>query len=227
MINRIGLVLIVGLAQGAAAQSLFQQSPAPTPDGAADVDTAEPLYNVSLIAVPPKEPRTFAINDLVTIVINERSNVKREQAMETEKDYEIRASHVLPQDLLKYMFTKDNEDDVTDLSTIRVGTDVEFNGEGEYERKDNISGKLTARVIDVKPNGTLLLEAKTMLQTDEEVQTFLLSGLCRTEDINEETGEVESNRLYDLKYTVRHSGQMKNATKKGIFPRLFETLFNF
>lgn len=212
----------------AGAQSLFARPAPPEAAAATPREQAQPLYPVSLFAVQPPKPPTFAPNDLITIVIQESTNVKREQTLQTDKEYDNRLT-LLDQTALRQFL---------ELRRALTGgggggqgerlarSQSEFQGDGEYERKDKFSARVTARVLEVKPNGTLLLEARTTVKTDEETQTIMLSGLCRTEDVRNDN-TVLSSQIFDLKLDAQHTGQVSGAARKGWIARALEALFNF
>lgn len=209
----------------AVAQSLYDRRPDASPDQT-QIDAAAPLYGVSLYAIQPPQPRTFQENDLVTIVVSEIFDAQRDQKVELEKDYTLDALRVQFPELIKFLAFNGDPADVDNLARFGMEFDSQFDSEAKYERGDRVTGRITARVLDVKPNGTLLLEARSVIQTDDEKQTFLLSGYCRTDDITERN-TVQSNQLFDLTYEVKHEGEMRRTTRKGIIPRALETLFNF
>lgn len=226
---RAVLIFIVGstltAAPLASAQSLFQsQGVAPAAPGVANY--AEPLYVVSMFAIQPPKPRAFQANDLITIIVREESAIERTQEVTEEKEYE-NTFQLLNKTLLNQFLqfrlpsAGKNANDI-DL----VSSTTNFDGEGEYTRDDTIETRLTARVLEVKPNGTLLLEARTVTQTDQEIQSTTLSGLCRTADVTADN-TILSTQIFGLNLNVQHEGQVRRATKKGIITRAIETLFNF
>lgn len=213
----------LGIGGAALGQSLFQRPVETPPPGAAAIDPAEPLYGVSLYAIQPPEPRVFQANDLVTIIVSESSSMKRDQSLETEKQFDLEAARLEFPELFKFFLLGG---DPTELAEIGLGFDSDYEGEGAYERRDVIQARITARVLEVKPNGSLLLEARSSIQTDEEVQTMVISGLCRTEDVTP-LNTVQSSQLFDLRLESHNEGQVRGAAKKGVFTRALETLFNF
>jgi len=227
--TRLALTLASGAALGlgsvATGQSLYEREPETSPEQA-QADPAAPLYSVSLIAIQPPQPRTFQENDLITIIVSETFDAQRDQKVELEKDYNLEAMRVEFPELFKFLALSGDPADVENLATFDYGHNNEFETEAKYEREDRLNGRITARVLDVKPNGTLLLEARSVIKTDDEKQTFLLSGYCRTDDITERN-TVQSNQMFDLQYEVRHEGEMRRTTRKGLIPRVLETLFNF
>jgi flagellar L-ring protein precursor FlgH len=107
-----------------------------------------------------------------------------------------------------------------------VSSENEFEGEGDYSRSESMSGRITARIIDVKPNGTLVLEARKQVASDDESFEIVVTGTCRAEDITADN-TVLSTELYDLQLSKQHDGELRSATDKGVFTKLLDFLFNF
>jgi flagellar L-ring protein FlgH len=81
-------------------------------------------------------------------------------------------------------------------------------------------------VLDVKPNGTLVLQARKRIKTDEEEQAFILTGVCRAEDITADNS-ILSTQLYDLELSKSHQGTVRNATRKGWGGKLLDAISPF
>ncbi len=225
---RILALPVAGLCCGAmaGAQSLFVQ---PTPmmvEGEEAPDPAQALYGVSLYAIQPPEPRLFHENDLITILVVETASMKRDQKTTADKDYSLDTVRIYPPDLFNYLILNGNPAQVNPLDPFSVNHGSEFEGDGKYERKDTVQTRVTARVLEVKPNGTLLLEARSTVQTDGEVQTFILSGLCRSEDVSP-ANTVQSSQIYNLTFEAHHEGMISDVNKKGVFTQALDLIFNF
>jgi len=94
------------------------------------------------------------------------------------------------------------------------------------DRSDRFSDRITATVIDVKPNGVLVLEAKRTVKKDDEEQNLVLSGECRREDVTQ-NNTVLSTQLAELTLVSKNTGQVKDSATKGWIPRILEAIFNF
>jgi flagellar L-ring protein FlgH len=181
---------------------------------------------VSLISVRPPQPKSHQIHDLVTIIIEETSSQQAEQKLETNKKYNLSdAVSRFPslRNLLELQLV--NGDDSSPFSASLSG-DHKFSGDGKFERKDRFTARITARIIDVKPNGVLVLEARKTVAKNEEVQGILISGECRQSDITDKN-TVLSSQIADLTLLAESSGEVDKAATKGLIPRLLETLFAF
>ncbi|GIW74921.1 MAG: hypothetical protein KatS3mg103_1443 [Phycisphaerales bacterium] len=189
-------------------------------------DPAEPIYAVSLFAVRPPQPRTFQRHDLITIIINESSTQESEQTVATSKEIDGSGSLGATLSLDDLLELRLRNSSISDLELLRYAAQRQFEGEGEYERTDRFIDRITATVIDVKPNGVLVLEARRFTASDEESKTLIISGNCRTEDVTEQN-TIQSNQLAELSLIVQHEGSVRQATRKGPLTRLLEWLLPF
>ena len=185
------------------------------------------LESVSLFAVTPPAPKAWAKHDLVEVIVNRSSVEKFEQSLDTSKDYDLMAELREFPSVRHLLELQLRNGDTTGLPVgVDVGASNEFKGDGEYERKDQITTRLSAIVIDVKPNGTLVLEARDSQQSGEEVKTMVLSGICRSEDITQ-NNTIQSSQLANFVMKIEHEGQVKKAGEKGFIPKILEAIFNF
>ncbi|MBA4028829.1 MAG: hypothetical protein C0475_06805 [Planctomyces sp.] len=202
--------------------------PAPQPGGAQPAGRAQPLMlrDVSLTFVQPPEPRAYRVHDKVEIIVNIQSLISAEQTLETEKEYDFNAElRRFP--ALRELFREARLLEGVDTAVgAEFAGQTEFEGEGEYERTDRFTTRISAMVVDVKPNGLLVLEAKESVTQDDEVRTLVISGLCSQDDLTA-ANTVQSSQIANLSVVVKHEGELRNATRKGLIPRIFETLFNF
>jgi flagellar L-ring protein precursor FlgH len=190
---------------------------------------APAIREQSLAAVEVPKPRQFAVHDLVTIIIREQSETEFQASLETEKGTEHSAEIAeLPRltlsDLADLQLKPNDFEDGT--PQLDVSSDREFEGEGDYSRSEEMSGRITARIIDIKPNNTLVLEARKFVKSDDESLNIRLTGTCRAEDITADN-TVLSTELYDLHLNKTHDGELRKSTKKGLFTDILDFVFNF
>jgi flagellar L-ring protein precursor FlgH len=210
----------------AAAQVMLTRSGPIPKDAIGQPDTLSALRSVSLLMVEPPKPRVYAIHDKVTIIISETSSQTSKQTLDTKKDVTVKGGvNRFPNigDLLQGQFTDATGSPIVGVD---VSSNNKFKGEGTYDRSDRFSDRVTATVIDVKPNGVLVLEAKRTIKKDDEEQTLVLSGECRREDVTQ-NNTVLSNELAELTLVSKNSGRVKESATKGWIPRVLEAIFNF
>ncbi|MBI1191379.1 MAG: hypothetical protein GC200_11950 [Tepidisphaera sp.] len=223
------LACVLGWAGGAMGQTLMSRPPEPPPEASRDgeQEVSAEMRAMSLTLVETPKPKTFAVHDLVTIVISENSKQTSNQVLDTKKDTTLQGNINKFPDIAKF-FT-DGQVQNTNTSPV-VGVDVtskdNVKGDGKYSRDDTFTDRITAEIIDVKPNGRLTLEARRTVQKDEEIQTLVLSGDCRREDVTN-ANTVLSTQLMGLTLLVHNEGNVKDTASKGWITQVLEAVFNF
>jgi len=234
-----GLVYILITMMGAAAPDssaqssnlLVQEPTKETNANNAEVpgyDPASDLHAYTAFTVIAQEPTAYVEHDLIQIIVRETSTANSKQETSTAKDFKIKGDiKAFPQ-----LTLNDFLDAVLKASAnanpakLDVSSSRDFEGEGEYKRADDFSAKVMAEVIEVLPNGQLVLEARSHIETDEEHATLLLSGRCDPQDITS-VRTIQSSQLFDLRVIKEHEGELKDSTKKGFLTNALETIFAF
>ena len=218
----IPVALLVTLAGSAHAQSLFLRSVSePVVPGA-----SQELRATSMFLVQPPEPRQFKVHDIIYIIINENSIARSQQSLESTKVNRSRNRLNGIIDPMKLLQLRLEGSSVDGLDLLDLQVQNQYTGEGEYDRNDQIIARIAAEVIDVKPNGNIVLQAKKSVTTDKEVKTVVLSGVARQADITLEN-TLLSSQVADLRLDMQHEGELPRSAKKGIVTRALETLFAF
>lgn len=223
-----GMLLASPVALSQTSSVLAQNKANPAPPPPADTDPAIALAAYAWFNVPQPLPVVWRKHDHVQIIIRETSTARSQQALDTSKDYESRGEiKDFPQltlnDLLNGVLKASENANPAKLD---IKYKNEFAGDGKYTRTDDLSARVTAEVIEVQPNGHLVLEARTFVQTDLETSTIVLSGECDPQLVTP-AGTILSNQLFDLRVVKSHQGELKQATKKGLFARVLDTIFAF
>ncbi len=211
----------------ASAQSLYETRPVGVPEDInGNAMPSESLSGYSMFVIVPPPPKRLEMHDLVTIIVNETSRAERSQSLETDKEYSASAELTRFPSLAELIEARLESGDANNDDLLNISSTHEFQGEGDYERTDRITARIQAEVIDIKPNGVLVLEARSTIQTDEEAQVFVLSGNCRSEDITDQN-TVQSSQLHNLSIVTKNEGEVRKTARKGWIPQALETVFAF
>lgn len=197
----------------AQSSSLYKNAQ-PLPEGA-----IAPLVEGSWTAVAPPQPRRFAKHDLIAIIVREETRYRHNGNAESEKKSDLVAS------LTQWIQLQNLDIKPALLSDGPLRANLAFSKEIEndskVERTDTITGRITAEVIDVKPNGNLIIEARRFIKTDEEEEIMTLTGTCRTEDINVDN-TILSSRIHELAVVKTHEGLVHDGLKRGWLMRFLD-----
>lgn len=227
--RRAGLAVVACLASVPGVchgQSLFLRNDPVRVDKDGKPDPAAALRETSLMFIEPPRPRSYQLHDLVTIIVDEQSQQSSKQSMDTKKDYAVKAQLDHIPSLAKFLELQLENGDTETVPKLGLGGNQQFKGSGTYDRTDRFNAKITAVIIDIKPNGVLVLEARRTKTTDDEVQTMLLTGQVRQDDITT-ANTVLSSQLADMTLATKNEGQVKDTADKGWIPRVIEAIFNF
>jgi flagellar L-ring protein precursor FlgH len=183
-------------------------------------------HSASLLLVEAPKPKTYAVHDKVSIIISESSTQSSQQKLDAKKDASLKAAVNKFPDLAMVL-----EGNLTNIGTGTIASadlsgSKNFKGDGKFERTDKFQDRIQATVIDVKPNGVLVLEARKTVGQDREVRTLVLSGECRREDVTE-NNTVLSSQLAELTILAHARGDTTDTATKGVLTRIFDTIFNF
>jgi flagellar L-ring protein precursor FlgH len=188
----------------------------------ASMASASPqVSQVSLFAVTPAEPRVIKKHDLVTIIIREESNYSSEGAADLKKESSLNAAinEFVKIDLAN--LTVKGGGISPPVPTIDISASREAKNDGTVDRRDIFNARVTAEVLDVKPNGTIVLQARKKIRTDDEEQLIVVSGICRAEDVTADN-TILSNQLHDQELTKITKGAVRDSTKRGWLTKLLD-----
>ena len=184
------------------------------------------LADVSFHAVPEPVPRTLRKHDQVTIIVREESEFSTRGRSEFRKEAEFEAR--LEEFIKLKIRNAELEGGALGPSTpsLRATGRRDFKGEGTVDRSDSFTTRVQAEVVDVKPNGTLILQARSHIKTDDEERYFVLTGSCRVEDVNADN-TILSTQLFDKNIEHRSKGTVRNASRRGWLSHLLDAVSPF
>ena len=209
------------------ADTAFDGGGAPVAGRQSDQRRLSPaIAAASFGAVAAPAPQTFAVHDLITIIIREDTRTAFSSSLETEKEstHEAEIAEFPRFSLSDLAGARITPNAFTD-GTLQLDLEAsrEFTGEGDYSNSQTMTARIQATILDVKPNGTLVLEARKTVRSDQEAYTLVALGVCRVDDITADN-TVLSTQLADLFVEKQHQGYLKKAADKGPLTRLFDVL---
>jgi len=96
---------------------------------------------------------------------------------------------------------------------INQNSNASLNAQGQSANSSSLSTILGGQVIDVLPNGMLVIEAARQVEFSQQTQTIVLRGLVRPEDISQQN-QVFSTAISSLELQVRGHGLVTDYTRR-------------
>lgn len=177
------------------------------------------LQATSLFAVQLPAPRVFKVHDTVTVIIREQRQYKHDADLETKKDFNLAAKI---NEWFRIHDHKWRQQQFPNGKPQISGTYTQnLKDSGQTQRSDELITRMTVEIIDIKPNGTLVLSGRKIIKTDEEEQHMLLTGICRAEDVGPDN-TILSTQISDLVVDAQSKGAVKDATKRGWLGKILD-----
>lgn len=101
-----------------------------------------------------------------------------------------------------------------------------FSGRGSTNRNENMTAKMSARVIQVLPNGNLVLRGSQEIMVNNEKQYITIQGVVRPTDISADNS-VLSTYMADARIDYTGEGDLSRKQREGWLSRFFDTVWPF
>jgi flagellar L-ring protein precursor FlgH len=169
---------------------------------------------------PEAEFRELQLNDIITVLVDYRSALSSDGDANSRKTANFNA---VLSDWLKF-------DGKNILPAPQSNGDPRINGaltsqyktESEVQQKDALTFKIAATVIDIRPNGNLVIEARSEVQNDEEIWEQCLTGVVRRQSIGPDR-TVRSDDVAERRIMTRKKGFVHDGITRGWFTRWYDT----
>jgi len=171
------------------------------------------VRTTSLTRVTTNSDRDFKKHDLITIVVEEKTKSKTVADSETEKGTEVTATISHWPKLLKDLVVQDVPP--AEPNVLKVGAERKFEGGGSKKRDDLFTERITGEIVDIKPNGTIVIEANKERRWMGETQILRITGIVRKEDISEDN-TVNSQHIANLCLSYETKGQVSQSANRGL-----------
>ena len=164
------------------------------------------------------------IGDTLTVVIIEQTSASKAATTATGRSGSVTAGVPNFLGMETNMTGIKNWMDMSKL--ISASTDSKYNSSKSTTRKDNLTATITARVIDVLPNGNLLIEGKRNVKVNNEDQVILLEGTVRPRDISPEN-LINSAQVADARITYSGNGVISDRQRPGWLMNIVDFVWPF
>ena len=162
--------------------------------------------------------------DTLTVVIAEQASASKEATTGTSRKASVSAG--IP-NLLGLETNVTGIKNWMDLSNlINASTSSKFDGSGSTTRKEDLNATITARVVDVLPNGNLSIEGRRNVKVNNEDQIILLQGTVRPRDISVDN-VVNSTFVADARITYTGKGIISDRQSPGWLMGIIDKVWPF
>ena len=220
MIRPLFLLFVGSLASITMAQDSSLMLVAAPPMETLPVTTAT-LANSSFIysTLPPEaQTRPLAIHDIITVLVDHRSTVLGEGSGESRKTGNFKSTLT---DWLKFN-GKSISPAPQRLGDPSVGGTLnsQYRAESDIEAKESIAFTIAAKIVDIRPNGDLVIEGRNEIKVNEEVWMTFLTGTVSRQFIGLDR-TVRDSAISDLRINKYELGAVRDGYARGWLSRAY------
>jgi flagellar L-ring protein FlgH len=169
------------------------------------------------------DKKARCVGDILTIIIQENNGATRQNNTTTSKKASVNAgiSSVLYAPSVSGLLTKKGT-----LPALNYNSDAEFNGGGQINNLETITAQMAVRVVDVLPNGNMVVEGRLHTAFSGEKQDAIVRGVVRYDDIAA-NNTLYSYNIADATIQFVSKGTITDNQNKGWFTRIWDKVSPF
>lgn len=169
------------------------------------------------------DKRAHAVGDIITVLVQENHTASKENSTKTSKSSSVDAGldTIFYSPGVNKLLTKGGE-----LPAIKFGGSQSFDGGGKINNSEQITARIAVRVVDVQPNGNMIIEGRRETLVSGEKQEATLRGVIRSEDVAA-NNTVLSYNINDATIKFTSKGTLSDNQRKGWLLRVWEKVTPF
>ncbi len=161
---------------------------------------------------------TLRLHDLITVAVSEKSVMQSNGKMDRNKtgygDLSL-PDWILLKGLRKVVEDPQSADSGgTSPPHIRGQIDNKLQSKGDLQTEDLIAFHITCEVVDIRPNGNVVIEGHSTIKNNEDMWDYSLSGEVRPASILP-NNTLTSENIAGLRIVKQESGYVRDSYRRG------------
>ena len=175
------------------------------------------IYNIATARPLFEDRRARLVGDTLTINISEKTAAAKKSDTKADRSHETSLGIPTIAGLPLKTFQG---------ATLAADSETAFEGSGENTSSNNFTGTLTVTVIEVYPNGNLLVSGEKQIGLKEGEEFIRFSGVVNPITITA-SNTVASTQVADARIEYKANGFLDSAQVMGWLGRFFLTFLPF
>ena len=163
------------------------------------------VYNVAFSDSWFGEKKAYRVGDIVTVVLDE--SVDADTTTKNTASRKTKTDVLSPLQLAKW-----GSPGGFLSSDLQEENEVSSTGSGVIDQSATLKGTMTAQIVEVYPNGNLLIRGEKIVNFSAGSEVVQVKGIIRPEDIQPDN-TVQSKRLASAQITYKGVGPNANVQK--------------
>jgi flagellar L-ring protein FlgH len=173
---------------------------------------------------PEAEQRELQMNDIITVLVDYKSALQSDGDANSKKTASFNAvlSDWLKWDGKNILPAPQNNGD----PRINGSLTSQYKTQADIKQQDALTFKIATSVVDIRPNGNLVIEGRTTIRNDDEVWEKSLTGVVRRQSIGPDR-TVRFEDVAESQVSNRKKGFVHDSTNRGWLVRWYDQVKPF
>jgi flagellar L-ring protein precursor FlgH len=174
-----------------------------------------------------KDQRASEVGDILTVVVN----IENERASLSNETERTRENVSETASLSSFLGLEGNLNDILPESVdptnlVNASSDSGHTGKGTIERAETINLRLAAVIIQVLPNGNLVLAGRQETRVNNELRELAVTGVIRPQDISS-SNTIEWDQIAEARISYGGRGTISDVQQPRYGQQVFDIIFPF
>ncbi len=170
-------------------------------------------YDVTLF----EDIKAKRVGDILTILLVEQTDAKKSANTATSRDTEVS----IPDPTLLGGTVEIGGRNILNNS---LSSENNFKGDGDSSQSNKLDGNITVSVVEVLPNGNLVVQGEKWISINQGDEYIRLQGIVRPIDIRTDN-TVFSTQVGNILINYGGTGTLANSNRKGWLAEFFTSVF--
>ena len=185
--------------------------------------TPRQMRDFSWIYIDSPQPREIQVHDIITILVDEKSEVTINSRFNRQRTATLKAEL---KEFIRINDAGNLGNAASNQPTIDGNLQNRLQSNGGLTDQEGIRYRIAATIVDVLPNGNIVLEARKSIRSNRDLWEYSLTGVLRSQDIAQNNTAV-SEDIANLRIVKRQRGKVYNSTRLPWGSRLWDMIFPF
>ncbi len=172
-----------------------------------------------------KDQRASQVGDILTVLVEIKDQAKLDNSTTRARDASENAgldNFLGYESLLNKVFP----DAVDATKLVSAGSDSSSTGTGTVDRQEDIKLKVAAIVVQVLPNGNMVVQGRQEVRVNAEVRELQVAGIIRPEDITS-INTIDYDKIAEARIAYGGRGMLSDLQQPRYGQQIYDILFPF
>lgn len=172
-----------------------------------------------------RDQRASRVGDILTVVvtINDQAQLANETKRSRANSNDAGATNILG---FEDKLNKILPGDVKPSSLLKTSSDLSNDGKGSVARQEQIALRLAAEIIQVLPNGNLVVQGKQQVGVNFDMRELTISGIIRPQDISS-SNTITYDQIAEARIEYGGRGSIQDVQQPPYGDQLLDVIMPF